>query len=200
MKKKVEVKEVPSQFGLGIQEDTKSDSDSDLATTNIQGVPLNESVGFSESFLGDVLDESNISNVTLSGIDVSDLNGSGLAVNSSNVNGNRSSRIKNSDINYSELETTDGIMDCDSDDDKTYIPDCEPTPKRPLVQDVVIAETPPLKRKAGRPPGAKNGPRQSKGSKSDSPWLANREKPFVSRTKKTKKPQKIRINKINLQN
>ena len=32
MKKKVEVKEVkevPSQFGLGIQEDTKSDSDSD---------------------------------------------------------------------------------------------------------------------------------------------------------------------------
>ena len=194
MKKKVEVKEVPSQFGLGIQEDTKSDSDSDLVTTNVQGVPLNESYGFSESFIGNVLDDSNISDVNLSAINVSDLNGSGLAVNSSNVNGNRSSRIKNSDINYSELETTDGIMDCDSDDDKTYIPDCEPTPKRPLVQDVVIAETPPLKRKAGRPPGAKNG--QSKGSKSDRPWLANREKPFVSRTKKTKNKKP----KINLQN
>ena len=191
MKKKVEVKEVPSQFsqfGLGIQEDTKSDSDIDVVTTNTQGVPLNESIGFSESFLGNVLDDSNISDVNLSAINVSDLNGSGLAVNSSNVNGNRSSRIKDSEINYNELDATVGIMDCDSDDDKTYIPDCEPTPKRPLVQDVVIAETPPLKRKAGRPPGAKNG--QSKGSKSDRPWLANREKPFVSRTKKKKKKNK----------
>ena len=101
MKKKVEVKEVPSQFGLGIQEDTKSDSD--LVTTNVQGVPVNESYGFSDSFIGNVLDDSNISDVNLSAINVSDLNGSGLAVNSSNVNGNRSSRIKNNEINYNEL-------------------------------------------------------------------------------------------------
>ena len=191
MKKKVEVKEVPSQFsqfGLGIQEDTKSDSDSDVVTTNTQGVPLNESIGFSESFLGNVLDDSNISDVTLSAINVSDLNGSGLAVNSSNVNGNRSSRIKNSEINYNELDATDGINDCDSDDDKTYIPDHEPTSKRPLVQDIVVAEIPPFKRKAGRPKGVPNAPKQSKGSKKrkgcDSPCLANREKPFVSRAKK----------------
>ena len=81
---------VPSQFGLGIQEDTESDSD--FVTKNVEGVPVNDSLGFSDSFIGNVLDDSNLSDVNLSTLIVSDFNGSGLAVNSPNVSGNRSSR------------------------------------------------------------------------------------------------------------
>ena len=79
MKKKEEEVKVPSQFGLGIQEDTESDSD--FVTKNVEGVPVNDSLGFSDSFIGNVLDDSNISDVNLSAINVSDFNGSGLAVN-----------------------------------------------------------------------------------------------------------------------
>ena len=149
---------VPSQFGLGIQEDTESDCV--FVTKNVEGVPVNDSLGFSDSFIGNVLDDSNISDVNLSAINVSDFNGSGLAVNSPNVSGNRSSRNKNNEINYSELDATDDIMD--SDDDKDYTPDPEPKSKRPLVQEIVVAETPPLKRRAGRPKGSKKKHKNSR--------------------------------------
>ena len=82
-----------SKFGLGIQDGTVSDSD--FVTKNVEGVPVNDSLGFSDSFIGNVLDDSNMSDVNLSDIIVSDFNGSGSAVNSPNVSGNRSSRNKN---------------------------------------------------------------------------------------------------------
>ena len=58
MKKREEEVLLPSQFGLGIQEDIESDID--FVNENVEGVPVNDSVGFSESFIGKVLDDSNM--------------------------------------------------------------------------------------------------------------------------------------------
>ena len=117
-------------------------------------MPVNDSVGFSQSFLGQVLNDSNVSVLNLSAISICEFNESGSAVNSPNVSGNRSSRNINNKINYSEVDATEDMVD--SDDDKDYTPDPEPKSKRPLVQENVVAETPPLKRRPGRPKGSKN--------------------------------------------
>ena len=104
-KKSVEVKTeamVPSQFGLGIQEDTKSDSD--VVTNNVEDIPVNVSLGFSDSFIVNYLDDAADSDVNISAITVS-----GLSVSSPKVSG------RNNKTNYSEIDATEDMQAVNSE-------------------------------------------------------------------------------------
>ena len=103
-KKSVEAKTeamVPSQFGLGIQQDTKSDSD--VVTNNVEDIPVNVSLGFSESFIVNVLDDAVDNDVSISAISVS-----GFSVSSPNVSG-RISR-KNNKTNTENMVAEDSDL------------------------------------------------------------------------------------------
>ena len=93
---------VPSQFGLGIHEDTKSDSD--VVTNNVEDIPVNVSLGFSDSFIVNYLDDAADSDVNISAITVS-----GVSVSSPQVSG------RNNKTNYSEIDATEDMVAVDSE-------------------------------------------------------------------------------------
>ena len=155
---------VPSEFGLGVQEELETVSE--YVTEEMTSAPVNNSVGISEpvndsfvnyqlseSFIKDYND-SNVSDFNLSAISLQELNESGSAAKSPTYGSAiRRSRNINNEINYSEVDGSEALVD--NDDDMDYKPVLGHKSKRPLDQEDVVAEYKPIKRGRGRPPGSK---------------------------------------------
>ena len=136
---------VPSEFGLGVQEELETVSE--YVTEEMTSAPVNNSVGISEpvndsfvnyqlseSFIKDYND-SYVSDFNLSAISLQELNESGSPTYGSAI---RRSRNINKEINYSEVDGTEALVD--NDDDMEYKPVLGHTFKRPLDQEDVVAE------------------------------------------------------------
>ena len=129
-----------------------------------------------------------MSDLNLSAISLQELNESGSPTYGSAI---RRGRNINKEINYSEVDGTEALVD--NDDDMEYKPVLGHTFKRPLDQKDVVAENETIKRGRGRPKGSKNknNPPVKKGKRSLTPVLNKKQKPYVNLGKKQKKHTKF---------